>query len=347
MVWVLEVEARAILLEKRGLVVQEEDPKEVLITDRKFEMNELCGVFIGKWGKLSFSVGLFVYMTTGLWSFGSVFGISLTSKIPILSSGPCNMYEVPLSSGCHETYLIYMAIFAAVVVPLSCLELKEQISIQVTLCLCRFLVVGFMILTILVYVIQTGRMTVDPDPSHSFKDFVDFSGFASIFTTSIYAQLFHHSVPVLAHPITNKTHLRPMFICGLLTTMSLYIIIGLTASFFFGNLVQPLVTLNWEFYTGHDFPLSPSSASRPWWAIFISYYIMLFPALDVVSGFPLGAIILGNAIFASLPPSFQERYNNRFVKSICRTIAALPPLICATLAWNLSKILEIGKVNSI
>jgi len=40
-----------------------------------------------------------------------------------------------------DDYLIYVFIFAAVVVPLTCMELKEQVGIQVALSICRGLMV--------------------------------------------------------------------------------------------------------------------------------------------------------------------------------------------------------------
>jgi hypothetical protein len=45
------------------------------------------------------------------------------------------------------SYYIYLAVFATVVVPLSCMELSEQIYTQVTLSLFRVLMLSVMILT--------------------------------------------------------------------------------------------------------------------------------------------------------------------------------------------------------
>lgn len=39
--------------------------------------------------------------------------------------------------------------------------------------------------------------------------------------------------------------------------------------------------------------------SIAWWAKAVSLYVMCFPALDVVSAFPLNAITLGNNMMGS------------------------------------------------
>ena len=41
----------------------------------------------------------------------------------------------------NDDYLLYVAIFSSVVVPLTCMELREQVTVQVLLSLCRLVMV--------------------------------------------------------------------------------------------------------------------------------------------------------------------------------------------------------------
>lgn len=63
---------------------------------------------------------------------------------------------------------------------------------------------------------------------------------------------------------------------------------------------------------------------------------MLFPAIDVVSAFPLNGITLGNNIHTAV--CMGTKYmNNRKVQILFRLIAAIPPIIGATLVRDLAQ----------
>ena len=76
-------------------------------------------------------------------------------------------------------------------------------------------------------------------------------------------------------------------------------------------------------------------------AIIIQYYIVLFPALDVSSAFPLNAITLGNNLFISF-----NKYNflgsnylvNNEAYLLYRLLASIPPFLFAIFLNNLSQI---------
>lgn len=354
LVWLLDVQARVesyvSLKESNRPHHQEEgeystfqDPKSFsIISDhRKFEVNELCQIFLGKWGERLYELALFCYMTTGLWSFSTIFATSLTSKLPILGQ-TCDMSETNSFSECYHSYALFLIIFTCIVVPLACLDFTEQVPLQVILCACRFLVIGLMLITILAQCIKDGAV-----PSYSSQTtssnldvYFNFSGFFTIFSTLIYYQNLHPSVPILSHYVREKYYLRRMFFGALITTLALYLLEAIGISLYFGSNTKSMVTLNWEYYTGDGFPSSP--IARPWWATSISYFILIFPALNVISAFPLGAITLGNGILAALPNSLTKNQTSKIMKILCRIVASFLPIICAAIVWNLTIILEIG-----
>lgn len=110
----------------------------------------MLGIFIGRWAKIAYIVVICIYMYIALWSYSSVVASSLTSLIPFpkVSTGlDCDIYQEYLPVNCEYAYLIYMGIFALVVIPISCMELTEQVIIQAILCIFRFVAVGLMFAT--------------------------------------------------------------------------------------------------------------------------------------------------------------------------------------------------------
>jgi hypothetical protein len=118
-----------------------------------------------------------------------------------------------------------LVLFAVIVVPLSCIDLGayalyspgrhmftvhfyavEQISVQVVMSVFRFLSLGILFFGTLaaVWLVPVDRDVARVDTNKSLAGnsvrndevpLVEMSGFALIFTTAIFAQLFQHSVP--------------------------------------------------------------------------------------------------------------------------------------------------------
>ena len=71
----------------------------------------------------------------------------------------------------------------------------------------------------------------------------------------------------------------------------------------------------------------------PLWAKAIGFFVATFPAVDVTSAIPLGAITLGNNLMAMVVPT--KHMNNRMLKILFRLIAVVPPFAGALLVNNL------------
>ncbi len=126
-------------------------------------------------------------------------------------------------------------IFGAIVIPLSCTELEEQIGIQAIMASVRF---------VAIFIIAFGSlMALFLDDSNSSREHPPyfahprpddckmsytscFSGFSVAFSTFVFAQLFQHSVPGLLRPLrdqSTKIKRVPSVLGGsLLTTTILY-----------------------------------------------------------------------------------------------------------------------------
>jgi hypothetical protein len=71
-------------------------------------------------------------------------------------------------------------------------------------------------------------------------------------------------------------------------------ILGVAVAWFFGDLVEQSANLNWKTYVGgirvgDEVPLSSKA---------ISLFVVCFPALNILSAYPLNVILLGNNLMA-------------------------------------------------
>jgi hypothetical protein len=121
---------------------------------RRFEIVDLCKIFLPSWSRHVYALVSLIYIWSILyaystpitpyfedlsnsasrWSYGNVFGTSLTSLIPFpgVSAGEaCDFFTGQFGQPCINAYYIYMAFFAVAVVPLCLLDLSDQVIAQV------------------------------------------------------------------------------------------------------------------------------------------------------------------------------------------------------------------------
>lgn len=345
--WLPDVMARAEALTKKDeLLFLEDNAVGHEITDRKFEVNQLVNLFMGLNARRFYDFLCAIYFIGSLWSYASVFASSVASNVPVsfLNGGSyCDVYK-DHSSSCSSVYLFWLLIFALIVVPLTCMDLTEMAWMQVTLAIFRFVSLGTMIITSLIGIGSYPNSELSSDVSRTSAPYLsdapafDWTGLRVAFPIAIYSQVFHHSIPILAQPMTNKKAIPKIFTGVLSTTFFLYSFLGVVVALYYGSAVQQTCTLNWNHYTGS------SSPDRPGFASFISYLVVLFPALDVISAFPLNAITLGNGMctaFTSSPgQSHAPIAPPKRVLLIFRLCAAIPPLIGAALVKDLAPVLQ-------
>ena len=284
--------AGANAAKEAGKKRQLEGDEDVLweVGERRIEIVELCERFYPS-GRSYFIFILSIYLYGALWAYATVFANALSTTSPLFG-------EV-------YSYYFYVFIYALVVVPMSCLELSEQVSIQVFYAGCRVAMVVAMLGTVAYAIHETGSTYDEMDltstsehDSHNtsqdtFPDLVKWSGFKIIVPIALYSNIFHHSLPALSEIVADKKQLGMVFLSTLIICFSAYTIIGVTLSSYFGAHILSSSNLNWaEFYNKNQNSI----------VSVISNYIILFPAVDVMSAFPLSAITLGNNIHAFSVP---------------------------------------------
>lgn len=327
--YLLETMCRAEALTRAALVSSEPDavsphtqasavqPK-YMVSERKFEVVELCRMFFGRRGKLAYVTLLNIYMYGSLWSYAAVFSRSFSENLPLND----------------HSYKLYLLMFGAVVVCISCLELREQIVVQVIMSAARVLVVVGMVCTVVVALVRGGDSPFEGMPAADSKQWSWFRlhGIPYMLPILVYSQVMHHSVPVLSQPVRDKSRLASIFNTALSITGTFYVSIGILLAFYFGSVVDSQCNMNWSHYMGRHAPAT---------ARVLSSMVMLFPAIDVLSAYPLGAITLGNNLMAAiLSDRIEKKEQSKWAKIPFRLLASVPPLIGASVVHELGRILD-------
>jgi len=291
--------------------------EDYLVSSRgTFELTDLFFVFFGRAARTAYMAVLSMYLYGGLWAYSVVFAASFAANVPVtfLNGGrTCNVEED--GSACAGNFFVWLGVFALLAVPLSCLELKEQVYVQVLMFCARILVVLLMAGTVLAgYGCGRGGGTVfaDMGPGEpaaagsgaaGAAPLLRLAGLSHVMPVSIYAFIFHHSVPVLSQPVADKRSLRTVFLVAFLIVGAAYAGLGVVLAGWFGEHVDAQCNLNWRQYVGCAAPHADGSpvtlGDRSGAAAAVSFVVLIFPALDVLSAFPLNAVTLGNNLMSA------------------------------------------------
>ena len=126
-----------------------------------------------------------------------------------------------------------------------------------------------------------------------------------------------------------------MIIATFITTWSFYTVLGIVVSFAFLSLVNENATLNWDFFT---------KGVNNIFVKIVSYFIILFPSLDIISAYPLVVTTLANNVYLVLMRRDTSEsvlnWKDRIGKLIFRFVFAFIPLIGALFISNLVTVLN-------
>lgn len=303
------------------------------VGSRKFEVTELCLMFMGRESLISYIVLTALGLYGTLWAYASVFANALASFAP------------------KYGYEAYLSIYAIIVVPMSLMEMKEQIAVQVSLSACRLLMV-LAIVGSIAYALYCGNEHFDPTPDSADRALVKWSGLYVLLPVAAYASIFHQSIPGLSQPVADRSALSSIFGYVFFITSLSYCLVGNIVGYYFGDDVEVSANINWMGYhggTGVLVPIEGGGYKRvdvAWWARLLSGYVVCFPALDVISAFPLNSITLGNNLlgywFGEKVHEAEKSWRNRTYFRLC---ACIPPLLGALLMRDLGTITDFTGVT--
>eukprot|EP00566_Odontella_aurita_P008689 CAMPEP_0113589674 /NCGR_PEP_ID=MMETSP0015_2-20120614/36220_1 /TAXON_ID=2838 /ORGANISM="Odontella" /LENGTH=845 /DNA_ID=CAMNT_0000495721 /DNA_START=23 /DNA_END=2560 /DNA_ORIENTATION=+ /assembly_acc=CAM_ASM_000160 len=308
---------------------------------RRYEVIDLVSYYLGPIHKSLYQLSLMALMYIGLLAYSQVFCGAVSALLPSSQRAA----EAPeRDTTAWYLRILPQVVFGSVVVPLSCTELDEQVAVQAVMACVRFVAILIMVGgSVMALFLDDRRAAVSYDDDGGYSSSSSssssgppyfaapdeencrmsytacFSGFGVAFSTALFSQLFQHSVPGLIRPLDGqreKVEKVPLvFGASLLTTWSFYMLLGITAASYFGADTRSSVNLN--FADDFTFGLDPSATAQ--WILTVcklaSSVVVMFPALDTLSVFPLIANTLGNNLLATSSPAFPQWVVKRMMHS--------------------------------
>jgi hypothetical protein len=172
----------------------------------RYEVVDLVGFYLGPAHKILYQISLMALMYIGLLAYSQVF-CSAISELLLWGKS---------ASVAKSMAGLPQIVFGAMVIPLSCFELDEQISVQSLMAAVRFLAIFIMVFGSILALLFDGSR-VDASHHHGPPYFAPaeregcqmsytfcVSGFGVAFSTSLFSQLFQHSVPGLLRPLRDQ-----------------------------------------------------------------------------------------------------------------------------------------------
>lgn len=243
------------------------------------DIGELCRLYLGSSGHLIYIVTITVYLYCSLWSYAAIFS---------------NAMAVHFNIGALS-YHYYLLLFMVTVTTLSCMELRTQVAIQLMLTACRFLLVISMITSIAFakFYIHEDKQLVVSSSSLNVLNY-NTSGIKFMLPISVQSMIFHHSIPNLIRLVhsTAEKDIISIFGIAISICLVLYMSLAVAAFSYFGQSINSSSNLNWVVFISQP----PTSPTTHWFMRCISSFIILYPAINVISSFPLNAITLGNVL---------------------------------------------------
>ena len=286
-------------------------------------MPELCRIFIGRVGGSVYLVIVLFYVWIGQWLTTPVAGTAWSSLLPVDNGvfRQCDHKEFKgvyhPTDGCWNLYALCILFFGVLVVPISCLDIKEQQIIQVFMTIMRFVLIG----CIIIYSITAEIIDSTEKNSGSSNQTIPwfefhYNGFLAAIPVVVYAQMLHLSIPTLVQPVSNKRILARLLIAVLTTTTLIYGTLGVTAAIYLKDGTNEVCTLSWQVHTK-----ARNIALR-----ILSYFIVLFPSFDVCSAYSLYVNVIANLVDYLITGN-PRRTPDRLTRTVHRFFWATTPLI--------------------
>jgi len=235
-----------------------------VLPTRKFELSELCEIFISKWAKYLYMLAAVLISLLWAWSLAAIVGSALATNIP-LNFGPFNQCHhdafnnrVIPDEECLPAYYFCLMFFALIIVPPSLMDLREQVVFQVLFGLVRVLLISMLVIYCIVNLIHENNSsemlngTNMTNAGNLVSDVVfkfDWKGWLTAIPVMIYSYMVHQTIPSLTHPIKEKKYLGWFMVCSFGFAGLCYLTLGVVVPLWFGDRTQETVTLSWVSYT--------------------------------------------------------------------------------------------------
>lgn len=306
------------------------------ITHRRFDLIEVVRLLLGPHFTVVYIIALCLYTTGALTAYSSIFSASFASNVPLGSASSCDIYAEPEFGGdCRWKYWVYLSIFAVFMVYFTLAGLKEQLWMQYIMTTMRFTVMIVVISTCVYSVISHTSVSNEEYNSAHLPSAAEPRALGRALPIILFAVLYQVQLPSLIEHLRDKRKNAPRVAALTAATSFLfYFLLGLLVPTAIPH-VAGQSTLSYRHYSaGH------SSSQRPFWTYLVEYLVVIFPALDVFSSFPLNAIPLSDNLMTLVYGSVPKTAIPLKGYYVLKLVACLPALCVAALEFNLGEVLE-------
>ena len=216
-------------------------------TGRRFELQELCGLFVGKPAAVFCTILVTVYLCD--FTTVVIASTALAVNAPVGDHGTfvrCSeedfQHYIHPVGACWNTYSLTVLVFGTLSLLVALAELGELRLLQTVLAVVRFTTVGAMV----VYCVVAEIIHKDDAPNEKIPWFqFSFKGWLTAIPVLVYANLTHVSIPTISDPVDNKKGLGKMWAGVFFTTSVFCGVLGVTVAIHFKSDVNEVASLNW------------------------------------------------------------------------------------------------------
>ena len=217
-------------------------------TGRRFELQELCTLFVGKPAGIVCTVFVIVYVCN--WTNIAISATAIATNVPVSDHGTflgrCTdedfHFRLHPVGTCWNTYLLSVLLVGVIGLAISLTKLAEMSILQTAIAIVRFATFGAMIIYSVVTAIE-GKDEKDDGKVPWFQ--FSFHGLVAAIPTMVYAHTSVVALPSITNPVDNKNGLTKMWMGIFVTASSFCGILGLTVAIRFKCHVNEIASLNW------------------------------------------------------------------------------------------------------
>lgn len=155
----------------------------------------------------------------------------------------------------------------------------------------RFIIIGLIIFASIGLLAAEKEVDNNNHSSFEFPPLVDFSQIANMASIILFAFVYQIQFPSIAEFVQSRAiNLKKIVRLVASTAFILYAMLGIIVPMAIHDVLGSCNLSFREYSAGY------AADERPWWTFLIAYIIVLFPAFDVFSSFPLMAIPLSDNI---------------------------------------------------
>lgn len=306
-----------------------------IITNRLINLPDIVKMVFGERVGLCYLIFIILSVFGILVAYGSVFASSFASIIPLGPLSTCDIYTSQDYFGdCKMKYSIFLLLFSICVCYMTVKGIEEQQYVQYIMSCLRFIVIISITIACFADIVlhryngDSHYNPADPPPMVRPKNI------GHAIPIILFATIFENQIPTIASSIKDKEkNLAKVNGLVSLTCFLVYTMLGMAAAFAIDH-VPSMVTMSFRDYTGGF-----SMDSRPGWTYVIEYLVVLCPAFDVFSSYPIQALVLANSI-TTWKYGGNEEDIPKSAFYVIRFLSAFIPLIVSFLVYNLGTILD-------